>query len=371
MKTTVEGVMRVWALVISLTALAGISRIWGQTEKVVFVSGDVRLEDGTAPPDAVQINRACNGRTTIAARTDTMGRFTFSVDAGGNTTATADASQAPAQAADLNKALNSTSTQYSNPITTALRDCEVQAVLSGFRTQSVPLSLRDTADDGRVGTIILHPLSRSGALTISVTTASAPAAAKKAYDRSMESIGKEKWDVAESELTKAVTIYPKFAIAWYQLGQVRQKRNAQAGAIEAWNEARKQDPKYIKPYESLAAAADRQQDWAAAEQYSREWLQLDPDDFAAAYLINAIANARLNRIAAAELAARSGLRVDKGRKVPRLNYVLGLILMQKQQYAESGKYLRAYLELVPNAHDAAMVREQVVKLDQAEAGRPH
>src|SRR5476649_582964 len=97
MKTTVEGVMRVWALVISVTVLAGISRIWGQTEKVVFVSGDVRLEDGTAPPDAVQINRACNGRTTIAARTDTMGRFTFSVDARGNTTATADASQAPAK----------------------------------------------------------------------------------------------------------------------------------------------------------------------------------------------------------------------------------------------------------------------------------
>src|SRR5450432_2159514 len=76
MKTIVEGVMRVWALVICVTVLAGISRIWGQTEKVVFVSGDVRLEDGTAPPDAVQINRACNGRTTIAARTDTMGRFT-------------------------------------------------------------------------------------------------------------------------------------------------------------------------------------------------------------------------------------------------------------------------------------------------------
>ncbi|MBZ5624319.1 MAG: tetratricopeptide repeat protein [Acidobacteriia bacterium] len=363
--------MRVRALVISLTVLAGISGVWGQTEKVVFVSGDVRLEDGTAPPDAVQINRACNGRTTIAARTDTLGHFAFSVDAAGNTTATADAGQAPNQAEDLRMALNKTSTQYTNPITTALRDCEVQAVLSGFRTESVRLSVRDTADDGRLGTIILHPLSRSGSLTISATTAAAPVAAKKAYDKGMESIAKEKWDMAESELTKAVTIYPKFAIAWYHLGQVRQKRNAQAGAIEAWNEARKQDPKYVKPYEILAAVADRQQDWAAAEQYSREWLQLDPDDFAAAYLINAIANARLNRIEAAELAARGGLRVDKDRRVPRLNYVLGLILMEKQQYAESAKYLHAYLELAPNAHDAAMVREQVAKLDhQAEAGPP-
>ena len=363
--------MRLRVLLIFLTALSGISRMWGQTETVFLVSGDVRLEDGTAPPDAVQINRVCNGRTTTAASTDTMGHFTFSVDAGGKTTVTADAGQAPAQAADLGKALGSSS-QYTNPISTALRDCEVQAVLSGFRAESVRLIVHDTSDDGRVGTIVLHPLSRSGALTISATTMAAPVAAKKAYDKAMESIGKQKWDVAESELTKAVTIYPKFAIAWYQLGQVRQKRNAQAGAIQAWNEARKQDPKYVKPYETLAAMADRQQDWASAEQYSREWLQLDPDDFATAYLINAIANARLNRIEAAELAARGGLRVDKDRKVARLNYVLGLILLEKQQYAESAKYLRAYLEMAPNAQDAAMVREQVAKLDrQTDGGLPH
>jgi tetratricopeptide (TPR) repeat protein len=372
MRIIVEGVMRVRALVISFTALAAISRIWGQTEMVFVLSGDVRLEDGTAPPAAVQISRICSGRTIPSATTDTMGHYTFSVDAGNKSTVTADAGAPSAQASDLNKALNASSSQYTNPISTALRDCEVQAVLSGFRTASVHLSVHDTSDDGRVGTIVLHPLSRSGALAISATTASAPQAARKAYDKGMESIGKEKWDVAESELTKAVTIYPKFAIAWYQLGQVRQKRNALAGAMEAWNEARKQDPKYIKPYETLAAVADRQQDWAAAEQYSREWLQLDPDDFAAAYLINAIANANLNHVDEAELAARGGLRIDKDRKVPRLNYVLGLILMGKQQYAESAKYFRAYLELAPNARDAATVREQVAKLDrQAEAGPPH
>jgi tetratricopeptide (TPR) repeat protein len=337
-----------------------------------IISGDVRLEDGTAPPDAVQINRACDGRTTPAATTDTMGHFAFSIDPGSHTTSTADAAAPTAQASDLNKAMNATSSMYTNPITSALRGCEVQAVLSGFRTESVRLSVHDTSDDGRVGTIVLHPLSRAGSLTISATTAAAPAAAKKAYDSGMQSIGKEKWAVAESDLTKAVTIYPKFAIAWYQLGQVRQKRNSQAGAVEAWNEARKQDPKYLRPYESLAVVADRQQDWAAAEQYSREWLQLDPDDFAGAYLINAIANARLNHIEAAELAARGGLRIDKDRKIPRLNYVLGLLLLQKKQYADSAKYLRAYLELAPNAQDAAIVREQVAKLEhQADAGPPH
>jgi len=360
--------MRLRALVIFLTVVSG---GWGQSEVSFVISGDVRLEDGTPPPDAVQINRVCDGHSFAAANTDTRGHFTFSLEAGRKMAETADAGAAP-QPSDVSKPINQSASQYTNPITTALRGCELQAVLSGFRSESVRLSIHDTSDDGRVGTIILHPLSRSSVLTISATTAAAPAAARKAYDRGMESMVKEKWEVAESELTKAVTIYPKFAIAWYQLGQVRQKRNAPAGALEAWNEARKQDPKYIKPYESLATVADRQGNWTAAEEYSRALLQLDPDDFAGAYLINAVANANLNRIDAAELAARDGLRVDKERKVPRLNYVLGLLLINKQQYAESAKYLRAYLELAPNARDAAAVREQVAKLDrQAETGPPH
>jgi len=360
--------MRLRALVIFLTLLAGMSRMWGQSEVSFLISGDVRLEDGTPPQDSVQITRVCDGHTFPGANTDTTGHFTFSVEAGHKQAETADAGMASAQTSQVGKALNQSATQYTNPITYALRGCEVRAVLSGFGSESVRLSIHDTSDDGRVGTIVLHPLSRSGALTISVTTAAAPAAARKAYDKGMESMVKEKWDVAESELTKAVTMYPRFAIAWYELGQVRQKRNVQPGALEAWKEARKQDPKYIKPYESLAAVADRQGDWTAAEQYSREWLQLDSEDFAGAYLINAVANANLNRVDVAEAAARDGLRVDKERRVPRLNYVLGLLLINKQQYAESAKYLRAYLELAPNARDAPAVREQVAKL---EAGPPH
>ena len=362
--------MRVLVVAISLTALAGIAQLAAQTETVVIVSGDVRMEDGSAPPDAVQINRICNGRTTAAARTDTMGHFNFSVSASGGGAATADAAQPPAQASDLNKALNQTSTQYTNPITTELRNCEVQAVLSGFRAENVRLSIRDTSDDGRVGTIVLHPLSRSGVLAVSVTTAGAPPAAMKSYAKGIELVGKQKWDAAEAEFTKAVKIYPKFAIAWYELGIVCEKRNELAQATDAWSEARKQDPKYVMPYESLAALADRQEDWTASERYSREWIQLDPNDFAAAYLINAVANARLNRVEDAELAARAGLRVDKEHKVPRLNYVLGLILMQKQRYAEAANSLRAYLELAPNAHDAAVVREQVTKLEQQARNSP-
>ena len=256
--------MRLRTLLISLLVMVGISHVWAQTETVVFVSGNVRLEDGSPPPDAVTINRVCNGRMTLAAYTDSRGHFGFSVDNGKSDVSTADAGQPPANSRDLSQALNTSSTQYTNPITSALRNCEVQAVLSGFRTENVRLTMRDTADDGRLGTLILHPLSRSSALIVSTTTASAPPAATKAYDKALEALAKEKWDVAETELTKAVKIYPKYAIAWNQLGQVRLKRNKIPEAIEAWTEARQQDPKYIRPYENLATLADLQGDFVAS-----------------------------------------------------------------------------------------------------------
>jgi tetratricopeptide (TPR) repeat protein len=363
--------MRFRWLVVPLTALAGSPGIGllgaYQAERAFVISGDVRLEDGSVPSDSVLIQRMCQGRAVFAARSDVQGHYSFSVETGNGNSATADASQVAAQASDVTKAVNQTSSQYTNPITSALRDCELQAVLSGFRTESVPIAVRSMSDNGRVGTMILHPLSRAGSLTISATTAAAPANARKAYEKGLEASSRQNWNAASDELTKAVTIYPRFAAAWYQLGQVRQNRNQPAGAVEAWNEARKQDPKYVKPYESLAALADRQQDWAAAEQYSREWLQLDPEDFAAAYLVNAVANARLNRVEAAERAARAGVRVDRDHQIPRLHYVLGLILMQKAEFAESAACLRTYLELAPGARDAATVREQLAKLEQSAA----
>jgi uncharacterized protein HemY len=78
----------------------------------------------------------------------------------------------------------------------------------------------------------------------------------------------------------------------------------------------------------------------------------------------------LNKPEEAERAAREGLRLDKDQKIPRMNYVLGLILMGKKDYAESAKCFRKYLELAPNAADASIVREQLPKLEEMAANPP-
>lgn len=340
------------------------------TERVIFFSGKVMLDDGSAPADAVRIERVCDGRASFEAWTDEKGQFGFKVASGRSEFVEGDASLPGAQPAELNKAINSSSSQYSNPITTTLRHCELQAVLSGYRSERVSMAIKSMMDDARLGTIILHPMSRASSLIVSATTLQAPSTARKAYERGLDAMRAEKWDAAAAEFGKAVKIYPKFAVVWYQLGLARQGRHDAAGALQAWKQAQQSDPRYIKPYESLTVAADRRGDWAESENYSRLWIQLDPEDFPGAYLFNAVANARLNKPEEAERAARQGLRLDKDQRIPRMNYVLGLILMDKKAYAESARCFRKYLELAPNAGDAAIVRQQLPKLEELAANPP-
>jgi tetratricopeptide (TPR) repeat protein len=338
------------------------------TERAVYFSGEVALEGGSTPPDPVLIRRVCKGSVQGETWTDSKGRFSFKVEGGGIDTS-ADAAQAPARNPDLSRPIGN-STYYSNPVTTALRDCEVQAVLSGFWSDRVSIALKNTLDDTRIGLIVLHPVSRDQALTVSATSLAAPRNAMKAYDKGILAMRAQRWDAAIGEFTKAVTAYPKFAAAWFELGLLRQSRNDPAGAVGAWKEALNSDPRYVKPYEGLAAVAERQQNWAELEKYSHDWIQLTPEGFPMAYLYNAIANARLNKVEESELAAREGLRLDKQRKIPRLSYVLALILMQKHEYGESAKYLRSYLELAPNAKDAVLVRQELTRIEAAATTTP-
>src|SRR5262245_31461496 len=51
------------------------------TPRPIFLSGSVRLTDGTVPPDTVLIERVCNGRVRPEGYTDSKGNFSFQVGA--------------------------------------------------------------------------------------------------------------------------------------------------------------------------------------------------------------------------------------------------------------------------------------------------
>src|SRR5579863_5520695 len=64
------------------------------TENAIYFSGEVGLEDGSKPPEAVLIQRVCKGVARDETWTDSKGRFSFKVSTGGNDTSSADSAQA-------------------------------------------------------------------------------------------------------------------------------------------------------------------------------------------------------------------------------------------------------------------------------------
>jgi tetratricopeptide (TPR) repeat protein len=334
-------------------------------ERVTYFSGIVTLEDGTAPPDAVRLRRVCNGLFHDEGWADAKGRFWFKIGKDDRGSGSGDAAEAVSRPASTDKPLGFS---YSNPITVALEGCEMEVVLAGYRADRVSLKVAGVGATN-LGTMVLHPISKVSTLTVSATTLQAPPNARKAYDKGLEAIHARKWDAAGADFGKAVQAYPKFAAAWYELGEARLGHGDAAGAADAWRESAKADPGFVKPWERLTAFADLKQDWAESARSSDVWLRLDPDDFPGAWLYNAIARARLGRLDDAEHSAREGLRVDKDRRIPRLSYVLGLILLEKHRYAESAECFRDYLKLAPGARDADAVRQQLSDLEKLPATR--
>jgi Flp pilus assembly protein TadD len=105
--------------------------------------------------------------------------------------------------------------------------------------------------------------------------------------------------------------------------------------------------------------------WQDAANLSDRVLRLNSADYPSAYYLNAMANLHLGNLDAAEKSAREAIRLDTTHRNPRTNYVLGLILAQRQDFKQSAELLNAYLNALPNAPDAEIVRKQLRDIEKS------
>ncbi|MGH9675261.1 MAG: tetratricopeptide repeat protein, partial [Bryobacteraceae bacterium] len=209
-----------------------------EMERPIFLSGKVVMDDGTAPPETVVIERVCNGMPRPEAYTDSKGRFSFQL--GQNQHMIPDASvssQADMGFPDSSGRRTGGMPGMGNSRPIRERDligCELRAALPGHRSESVNLSGRRVMDNPDVGTIILRRLGNVEGLTISATSLNAPKDARKAFEKGKEQSAKKKLDEAQKELEKAVSLYPKYAVAWYELGLVHERKSKVEDARSAY-----------------------------------------------------------------------------------------------------------------------------------------
>ena len=310
--------------------------------------GMIVLEDGSPPPAPVTIyGTQCGGDEGVPiGRTDSKGYFTRGN--GGSVQGAGRGGSGPI-------ARSGGSVPYS---------C-FEARLDGYR--SSPVS-RERGRD--LPTIVLHAILGVEGLTTSVTSLAAPKNAREAFWKAEEAIENKQWDKARPELEKAVKIYPKYALAWFERGRVHQNSGDVAHARSAYEQAVQADPKFIKPYLELTKIYNQEQNWRATADVTAAVIKLDASRSPAIYVFNAQSNFRLGNMEAAEASAREAIRLDRGHVYPEAQYTLGVILGARGDYKGAAEHLRYYLLLAPTSPNAETVKKQLARAEELAAAWP-
>ena len=325
----------------------------------IFLSGRVAMDDGTRLTEPVAIQSVCRGQKHTEAYTDSHGNFNFEIGRSVN-----------ANSAGLSDADTDWATSGPNR-TRSLQDCELQASLAGFTSESVTLATKTSmGESADIGRILLHRIAKVEGLTISATTAAAPGAAKKAYEKGCKHEAKNEWDEAEASLKKAVEVYPRYAIAWFELGRVQQHKSDAEAARHSFQQSIGADPGYANPYRNLAQLAAIAKQWTEVVDLTTKLLALNAVNFPDAWFLNSVAHYQQQHLEDAEKSARQGLRVDSDHHIPKLEFLLGVVLADRHNYDEAAVHLRRYLELIPAGTETDNIRKQLAQVEQLAAARP-
>jgi tetratricopeptide (TPR) repeat protein len=338
----------------------------------IFLSGRAMFDDGTPANANVAIERVCSGHRYLESHTDSKGRFYFQLGSSSQT-GLADASEENGSSVrGSGPALPMTASQSGGFGTGAqkLFDCDLQASYPGYRSDLISLSSRRMLDDPNIGTIILHRITAVKGTTLSATSAMAPKRAQKEYEKGMTAANKQNFDAAQTHFTKATDEYPKYAEAWLQLGLIAQNDNRTADAQKAYQAAISADGKLVPPYLQMAFLSAQQQKWDNTAHYSAEVIELNPVEFPNAFWYNAIANYNLHRLTEAEKSCRELVKLDTAHAFPLAENMMADLLVRRGQYSEAAQHLKEYLVLVPNAKNADVLKQQLLKLEQASATPP-
>ena len=316
-------------------------------------------DDGTPLTDSAVIQTMCMGALRNEGYTDSKGSFSFDLQS--------NSSASVVQDVDASTPASGPGAPRQGPVARRrdLRQCTLQADLPGFVSDHIELASKvNEMGNADVGTIVLHRLAKVQGLTISATSAAAPGKARKEFQKGQEDEKKAKWDSAQEHFAKAVEIYPKYAVAWNELGRVQLEKNDPDGAGKSFQQSITADPKFVSPYGGLVQIALKRQQWKEVAENTDKLLALNPVNFPQYWFDNSLANYFLNSLDVAQKSAERGLSIDPQHQVPRLEYLLGMVLAKKRDYPGALTHVQNYLRLVPNAKDRDVVEKQVAELQK-------
>ncbi len=173
------------------------------------------------------------------------------------------------------------------------------------------------------------------------------------------------------KLEGAVATNPKFALGWHNLGILYGLIGNAVKSREAFIQAAEANPKMLPPHVILTRLLIKDGDWAGAAKMAASTIPLDKDHvYPELYVHQAVAEYNLKDLASAETHVKQAFDSKNKRPAPRAEYVLGRILEAKGDTASAKQHMSRYLELVPDAPDAAQIKAHIENMGQAGAPEP-
>lgn len=246
--------------------------------------------------------------------------------------------------------------------------CDLFVTAPMYTQHHVTLKLDPSFYSVQIGTIVLHSGNNSGEegkSTISVLSLAAPPKAKEAFETGLRDGKKGKLAAASEHFRKAIQLYPRYALAWLELGRAQTLQGNVVEAQSSFEEAERQDSHLLSAYVELTRLTAKQNQWVAVQHTTERALQVSPlDSVPWFYFFNSFAKAHLGDIKGAEQSAYRGLRADVKRSVPSLEYLCGMILAKQGNYSEAIEHITTYLQFAPHASDAHLAQEQLAELQR-------
>jgi len=343
---------------------ANFNQLMNQQKGSIHFMGKVVVEEGSLPWDPIPVVVKCNGKTVDDVFADTKGIFDI---------------EPPSRESEVVANRN----DPAHPTPAAMVGCKVSAILDGFESSTLTLANRTVEDDPDIGAITLRQDARATGSIVSPTSLSAPPDARREADKARSDEIDGNLGSARKHLKLAVSLYPQYAEAWYQLGKLIELDKPQ-DALADFKKAAELDPKFIPPYDHIASisaaqAADPKftssdSHLTPAEVAKKKWqdvadaanhaLELNPAGTPQIWYWSAVGNFNIGDKELAETSALTALSMDPNHvAAPKTEDELAVIQAARGKLNDALQHLKNCLTYT-SGPDADTMKQQVAQLEK-------
>jgi Tfp pilus assembly protein PilF len=190
-----------------------------------------------------------------------------------------------------------------------------------------------------------------------------PEAARKEFDKATKAIADQNWTKALHELNRAISLYPRYAPAYNNLGVAYGHMNDAAHERDALEKAISLNDHFVPAYVNLAKLCLKQQNSAQAETLLENVNRLEP---ANAETLTLLAEAQLlNKHYDAAISSAQSVHAVQHQNLAVAHYIAARAFEHENRLPEALAELQLFLKEEPAGERANHVREEITQIQHA------